>query len=167
MLFPLYSKKKPNQKTLQFFDLESRMNWVHMLYQNITSGSTCLYFWKCVWSEAACFTVAQKKQVCAGLWETEAKPAFRETKWTGSSKVRRTAVALGPCSKSELPSTSNFPQTCKHAEFQMLSQFWRDLAHEFCPHYAGWLCRRVDVLSRASICFIGEAEETKKCMGKG
>lgn len=33
--------------------------------------------------------------------------------------------------------------------------------------YAGWLCRRVDVLRRASICFVGETEEVKKCMVKG
>lgn len=120
-----------------------------MFYQNITSGFACLYFWKCVWSEAACFTVAQRKQICASLWETE-QPSllFRKTKWTRSSKVRRTAVALVPCSKSEVPLI--FHEVANMQSFKCWASSEEIWVHEVCLHIC-WVVVQKSGCSQESI----------------
>lgn len=122
-----------------------------MLYQNITSGFTCLYFWKCVWSEAACFTVAQRKQVCAGLWETE-QPSLlsgRQSelgvpKWEGKQRLLCHAVSQNyqvPVIFHELSNRQNFKCWASSED---------TLAYEVCLHIC-WVAVQKSGCSQESI----------------
>ena len=96
-----------------------------MLYQNITSGFACLYFWRCIWSEAACVTVAETTGLCWPARERKTKSAFSKTKWAGGSRVLDSKQWLSclAVSQNYLWFPMNLPA---EAEFQMLNQFWRD-----------------------------------------
>lgn len=163
ILLPLYSRKNP----AFFFDLESRMKWaaytvsehhirtlLPLFLEVYMKWSSMLH--SCSEKTGLCWSVRERKPSLLSVRRSE----LGVPKWAGKQWLSCHAV-----NQKYQWFPMNLPA---EAEFQTLSQFWRDsgLRNPACI-YAGRLCKRVDIHRKTSTCLIGETKEKKKHMEKG
>lgn len=115
MPVPLYSKRIH----CKFFISKVGLHELHTLYQNITSGFACLYFWTCIWSKEACFTSTQRQQVCAVLCKREKTSLLL----VGQSELgaQTETASSGSHTMLQVRSPSEFPWTCQKRQN---SKYW-------------------------------------------